>query len=344
MNKKICLVVGASRSGTTMMGRLIGSLGGGYCLPELHFFELFANIGRLDKSLSLSEKTSAITFLISACENGYLNATRPVDQSSVAEVLEALPEESDYIQTYVVTLVWFMDSRNLDYLVDQTPRNIFFYQVLQNRYPDIFCVVNMIRDPRAVLFSYRSKWLQSRLGVEGFEKKEIFRTRVSYDPIVTSYLWRSAVRQSAQNSKKYLNVYYERMVSEPKKFLVEISQKFELGCVDNAQIALDKIELQNSSFSYEGESKGVSTNSINRWSGIQGLSSHELRICEYICKAEMLNNNYTRSVEKYDFKVLFSMVLQLIPTFTRGILMVAVNWRRSKTPLRSMLLRLFGRV
>lgn len=343
MSKKICLIVGASRSGTTFVGRLISSLGGGYCLPELHFFEQFADINRLHEPLTREEIKSAVKALLSACENGYLNTHKPANPVTIRKALESIPDRSDYIKVYVHTLISYMEMMDFDYVVDQTPRNIFFYRILQSRYPEIFCVINMIRDPRSVLFSYRKKWLQTRLGVQGFKKREIFRTLVSYDPIVTSILWRSAVRQSTPDSDTVLNLQYEQFVSKPEVYLAKISQRFRLGDLKNVPLAIDNIKIQNSSFHFEGESTGVSTSSTNRWAGQKGLSSHELKVCELICNAEMEKYDYCRTYGNIGITSYFALVMQLLPTLTRGLIIVMVNRSRSKTPIRSMFLRITGR-
>ena len=75
---------------------------------------------------------------------------------------------------------------------DQTPRNVFYIRDILDAFPEAR-IINMVRDPRAVLLSQKNKWRRRSLGESALPRSEVVRSWSNYHPIVTARIWRGAV-------------------------------------------------------------------------------------------------------------------------------------------------------
>jgi hypothetical protein len=166
---------------------------------------------------------------------------------------------------------------------NNAPQDLFRYKDIKELFPDAKFVV-CIRDIRAFMLSYKGKWKT----VSG----DIYIKRMKnlYHPVVTSFLWKSSMRQVALlkseiPSSDWVIVRYEDLVVEPERVMKEvfktIDEEFDSTFID--------VETHNSS-SVNNE-KGIFSTSVDRW--LTELTPEEIAIGQYIAKNELLWLGYS---------------------------------------------------
>ena len=141
-------ITGNSRSGTTMMSRILGNHEEVFSFQELHFF---------DEQLQSKEITNegAIKLYAKLCSiqrNGYFgnHSTEPFYE----EAKNALGELNDFSEIEVYKKFIFDETKRNHKSIPckQTPQNIFSLNEILANFNDARVVV-MVRDPREVLLS-----------------------------------------------------------------------------------------------------------------------------------------------------------------------------------------------
>jgi hypothetical protein len=211
-------VVGNSRSGTTMMGRILGKHPSVYTFGELHFFGQlcappFSSESRKEEIEKLASQLHCIQ------REGYRTHGNPRrflgEAQSFLESLTTYPETQAALFEAFLHHVAAENGRTIP--CDQTPRNVFYIADILQLYPKAR-IINMIRDPRDVLLSQKRKWKRRFLGGSDMPIKETFRDWVNYHPITISYIWRTAVTAAEQflQHERVTSVYFEELLAHPE--------------------------------------------------------------------------------------------------------------------------------
>src|SRR5215210_2934653 len=147
-------VVGNSRSGTTMMGRVLGQHPDVFTLGEIHFFEQLWSAQGGERSISRTEAARLAARLLCIQRDGYLNQSRPDRFYGEAERLLASLRPRDLVPAKIFEAFLVSEAKKNGKTVpcDQTPRNVFYIGEILALYPEAR-VINMVRDPRDVLLS-----------------------------------------------------------------------------------------------------------------------------------------------------------------------------------------------
>ena len=151
-------VVGNSRSGTTMMGRILGNHDDVFTFGELHFFgQLWSPASSTELDISAATELAAKLFCIQ--REGY--RMHGGHQRFLEEAGQFCESITGYPISPVVLFSEFLRfeaSQNGNSIpCDQTPRNVFYIDEILKSYPQVK-IINMIRDPRDVLLSKKRKW------------------------------------------------------------------------------------------------------------------------------------------------------------------------------------------
>ncbi|GIW73580.1 MAG: hypothetical protein KatS3mg103_0102 [Phycisphaerales bacterium] len=154
---------------------------------------------------------------------------------------------------------------------EKTPRHVFRIDDILGAFPDAQ-VVCMVRDPRAVVASYRD-WKNQ--GGFDFEKdpghKQTLeadhqRARRSYHPVIIASLWNGAMRSALAAHERFggQRVRLERfedLVSDPQAGMGDLLAWLGLP-FDPAVLHMP---MSNSSYERFTEGQGVSKQPIDRW-------------------------------------------------------------------------------
>jgi hypothetical protein len=176
---------------------------------------------------------------------------------------------------------------------EKTPRHVYRIDALLQAFPDAK-VVCLVRDPRAVVASYRD-WhgAADRRDVE--ESAELSadreRTRRSFNVVLMSLLWRGVARASFAAVRKHggerVRIQrFERLADAPETEVRELCAWLGL----EYDPALLEIPVVNSSYATAGA--GVSSEPVARWR--KTLSPDEVAVVQSCCGALMDELGYAR--------------------------------------------------
>ena len=170
---------------------------------------------------------------------------------------------------------------------EKTPRHVFRLTEMLTRYPESKAIF-MLRDPRAVVASYRD-WknqggfdLEKDPGHAQTMAEDEARARRSYHPITISLLWVAAARaaQQAQDRFGFERVRlqrYEAMCDQPE---AELGAIFDwLGIERPASMA--NVPVRNSSYEKFAATGGFVRSAMDRW--MKTLSPAEISVVERSC-------------------------------------------------------------
>jgi omega-hydroxy-beta-dihydromenaquinone-9 sulfotransferase len=304
-SNKIVFVVGNARSGTTMMGRVLGKSKGFHTFGELHFYGMLFDPKSDVKSGELTNNQAAKLYARLVClerEGFFSNIEQSIKygKEGLSQVTKA--SARSYEEVYTLFLFNEAHSHNKIIPCEQTPKNIFFLENILKLPYDIK-VVNMVRDPRDILSSQKRKWKRRSLGVKGIPLQEAIRAWFNYHPITISMIWRSAIREYQSHradSDHILCVKFEDFLSKPsdelEKICAFLNVDFDLEMLSVPQVGSSDVA--------DSSKVGIKSNRINPWKSNGVLLKTEIYICEKICKKEMKEMDYPLTSYKPNIFVL----------------------------------------
>lgn len=298
-------VVGASRSGTAMVRSSLNRHPAVHIAGETHYFDdlRVKMSGRERAPLSPEDRQECEDYFLRLAHRPYGHAGdpagSPLARESLRNAADAIgPGADSYFEAYCKAERQ-LEGRGDDHKRwgEKTPRHVFRLAEILARYPTGQAVV-MVRDPRAVVASYRNWRNQGGFDLEadpGHAEAlvvEEARARASYDPSIASLLWKATVAaadaaRSQFGSDRVLVQRYEDLVQEPEAALRRLADWLSL------EFGPDMLEvpLHNSSFSQFEANAGHSTEPIHRWK--KTLSDREVAVVQMWCRKKMTQLGYT---------------------------------------------------
>ena len=332
---KVLFIVGNSRSGTTMMLRIMGNHPQVYGLNELHFFEQLWSSSDKTKSLSKEEAIQLAGKLLFIQRDGYIGKTNAHKYKNEAEQLIEEMGAQTFYGHEVYTSMMLRETKMNGKLIpcEKTPQNVFYLKEIFELYPQAK-VINMIRDPRAVMLSQKRKWRRRKMGATFITQREVLRLRINYHPITLSRLWNAAVRatKNFNSDPRVMTVHFEDILTTPEKTIRQICQHIE---VDYEPTMLD-IPQASSSNEADSDEKGINKNRAGNWKK-GGLNDTEVFWCQKISGDIMESNDY--HLEKVNSNV-FSKALYAISFPIKLIFAVLLNLNRMKSVVETIKRRL----
>ena len=289
-------VVGNSRSGTTMMGRILGKHPSVYTFGELHFFGQlcappFSSESRKEALEELASQLHCIQ------QEGYRTHGNP--RRFLSEAQSFLERLTPYPETQAAlfeAFLYHVAAENGGTIpCDQTPRNVFYIADILQLYPKAR-IINMIRDPRAVLLSQKKKWKRRFLGGRDLPIKETFRDWVNYHPITISYIWRTAVTAAKQflQHERVTSIYFEELLAHPNATIEYLCDFVGITYTD---AMLQVPQVGSSVAEDQPQQLGINPHRAHRWDSdttTGELSSAEIYLNQTITAALMEIHNYSR--------------------------------------------------
>ncbi len=283
-------VVGYGRSGTTMMGHILGNHPDVYMFRELNFFEKLWD-RKHERPLSISEASDLAARLICINNHGYGNLR---DHSEYEEkgrkIVDSITEKTiSPIQVYETFLRYTATENGKSIPCEQTPGYVFYLREILDIFPEAK-IINMIRDPRDVLVSRKKKWRQYSLRIKPIPLHRTFRTWVHYHPISISFLWKSAVKmaQTFVDDEHVHQLRFEDLLLNPEEEIQKVCDFVGISYRDS----MLEIPIVGSSFLKEQpEEIGIDKNRTSNWQN-GGLNSAELYINQRMTANIMKMYNY----------------------------------------------------
>jgi hypothetical protein len=216
--EKMIFVLGYGRSGTTMMGHILGNHPDVHMFQELNFFEKLWD--RKHKgTLSVAEAIDLTARLICINRHGFAILK---DHSGYLEegkkIIEGIAEKNlTPVEIYVTFLKQTVEQNGKSIPCEQTPGYVFSLDEILKLFPKAK-IINMIRDPRDVMVSWKKKWRQRTLRKEPPPFHVTFRTWIHYHPISRSFLWKAAVKAAQPYVEEGIihQVKFENLLANPE--------------------------------------------------------------------------------------------------------------------------------
>ena len=289
--KKQIFIVGSSRSGTTMMGRILGNHQSVFTFKELHFFgTIWTN--NSDSNLDRKQQIDLLSRLLCIGKNGLFQQDNISDFNDRASTILANKNVSNPLSIYELFLSEITSDNKCFIACDQTPKNMYYLNEILSYFPNAK-VINMVRDQRDVLLSQKNKWKRRFLGASYIPLSEAIRSYINYHPILSARVWNSSLKYSKEfkDNKRVKIVKFEDLLVEPIRIVKELCQFLEIEF--NQEML--KVPVVGSSTQQDTNNQLLIDNSKKeKWKN-GGLNSAEIYL------SQLVSNSMMRKF-KYDLK------------------------------------------
>ena len=330
----IVFVTGASRSGTTVLSRILGKACGATSLNELHFFGSLVPFAECATPLPRERAERAVAMALARHHRDYwVSGPNREERDSAQRIVGGLPPaQATGDRLFAATMDEIRRLTGAAVLCEQTPRNIYYAFHLLEAFPDAH-VVHVVRDPRAVLASQKRRYRMRELGGSNVPVSEVVRLWLNYHPVTMVRLWLSATREaiSIGNHPRVRIVRYEDLVGAPEATVgglcATLGLAYEAGMLDVPHWGSSTVQHRASS--------GLSAASLDKWREI--LDGAEIDYCSRKTAAERAHFGYPESGTaggRWSERALF---LARLPVHLAGT--VLANPRRAAVQLKAMYAR-----
>ena len=316
---KMIFVVGASRSGTSMLNMVLGMNSDVKALNELHYFgDLWSHLNK-NEQMTTEKLSKNATRLLARHFIGYWGgAPTELHCRIAAEIVDGLePHQRNNKDLFPAVMEWIAGDSDVEFVSEQTPRNIFFASEILKSYPNAN-VIQIVRDPRGVLVSQKRRWRRKFMGVKIVPWREVARNWVNYHPITISKLWKKAAKLgiALEAHPRFMQVRYEDIAGNPQE---QISSICEFIGLEYHEGMLNVLEQGSSNRLNVKKSVGISADFVEAWRGI--LTRGEMAYCEKITKIEMEHFGYERLAGNFPLASILLSTL-LFPVHAIGVLLI----------------------
>lgn len=284
-------VTGASRSGTTLVSRILGGHDRILRLRELHYFGEIWDVAQSGRALDAKTVASYAAVLHTRQANGIYHAGRPeeVDLRFGRTLSEEL-RDPDGLAVFLAATRRLAMLAGKQIACEQTPRNIFYGRRLLELDEGIR-MIQMLRDPRAVAASQKNRWRRRKLSVRGVPFSEALRTWSNYHSSTMARLWLKAAKcgEPLRSHPRFMTLRYEDLVTEPES---AVRRLCEFAGVEFNPTMLD-VPVVGSSHEQELGRRGISAHGIDAWRKV--LTPCETRLIEDTCGETMQSHGYALS-------------------------------------------------
>lgn len=270
-NAELLFVTGASRSGTTMLNRVLGSHSDILGMNELHYF---GDIWSPCENDCLSaQKANRLGAWILSRQAGGIWGGGPgqADVERAEQLLRSLPSGATGKDVYAEVVSNIAARAGKRIACEQTPRNIFYAKYILDAYENAR-VIQLIRDPRSVVASQKNRWKRRKLGGRSTPLSEIVRVWMNYHPYTMTKLWMNAANtgEALKGHSRFIQIRFEDLITKPEETIRKLCQfigvDFQAGMLD--------VPIVGSSQRKDEGRKGFSAESVDSWRNV--LSAAEL--------------------------------------------------------------------
>lgn len=285
-------ITGNSRSGTTMMMRVLDNHSQAHSINEPHFFEKLWSPNDAGKKIKRTEAFTLLAKLFTGQRAGFFE---PVSEhvhkyeQEIQDLLGTCGDGCSRMQVYARFMLHETRLAGKQIPCEKTPQNVFYIEEILSNFPNAK-VINMIRDPRAVMLSQKRKWKRRYLGADFITKREMIRLRINYHPVTIAKLWKSAISavQPFEGHKRVYNLRFEDLISSPE------TATRELCTFLNLDYEAEMLQVPHAGSSSEADKKTEKGIKKSRDESFleKGLTPEEISICRSICGKFMDRYNY----------------------------------------------------
>ncbi len=330
-------IVGNSRSGTTMLGRVFGLHSQVHTFAELQYFENVISSDEMDRTVSLPvERLVEIgARLLTTIRHGLFETETKEALKQEATALIEHQNISDPMSLYAAILeMETLSVAGKTIPCEQTPRYLFDTSSILGAFPNAR-FIHIYRDPRSVLLSQKNRWRRGFLAEKRMPLIWILRSWSNYHPYLTSRVWASSMNQaeSLRDDLRFMEVRYEDLLKTPEPILKDLCDHVGIA-FESEMLGVQQI---GSSTQIDRESKqGFDRSRIDAWKN-GGLSRAEIAICERTTRDVLSSRGYTLSDTESGLLGRLALWATLLP---KGSIAAALNFRRFRNLGKTVLRRL----
>jgi hypothetical protein len=329
------MVVGSSRSGTTMMGRVLSRHPCVFTFEELHFFEQLWQPVVPAPEISRDEAVALAARLIATQREGYHHHHGGAGfETEAGAVVDSVPTPCTAPAVYAAFLAAEAAGHGATIACDQTPRNLYYLGEILDLLDGVRAVI-MVRDPRDVLLSQKNRWKRRQLsGADRTTRRNALRAWAGYNPTTISLLWRSGARLAERwkDDRRAVVVRFEDLLAHPEEETRRMCA--QLGLDFEAEM-LDVPRVGSSHQADQPEVRGIDRGAAGRWK--TGLTPTEVWISQRINREAMATHGY--AVEPVRPSVL-GLVAAAFALATKSVLAVVLNAGRARNMIEAARRRL----
>lgn len=288
---KMIFVVGNSRSGTTMLGRILGRSKQVFMFNELHFFEQTWLPELPATEIDLSRALRYIARLMAVQRDGYyVKPDIEKYKQEASQLVELNPGLWTAPRAYAVFVLEESKRHGKSIPCDQTPRNLFYIHEILNYFPNAY-FVHIVRDPRDVLLSQKNRWRRRQFSANKFPLRESIRSWANYHPVTISLLWRSGIKawERSESHPHVIMVRFEDLLENPEGVVQRICS--HIG-IEYSPSMLEVPQIGSSHGKDQPDKLGINKEIAGRWQCADGLDMVDVAICQFILKQEMQKYRY----------------------------------------------------
>lgn len=313
---KPIFVIGSSRSGTTLMAKVLSGNNVVHVFPELHYFE---RLWDDEKDIYIDQKESQALYakLKQAIHEGVFSSKPWQEYLEEQNELTSICGSNNRCTVFDVYRIGLLSetlAQGKSRPCEQTPRNLYYIEQLLNEYPKARVIV-MVRDPRAILFSQMNKWKRKKVrkGKGEIPKIERLRRWANYHPILTSKLWNSSIKVcDAQKSDPRVKIVcFEDLVLKSEFVIREICNFLDLTFSEQMLSVSRSLSPTNSKQESTTilDDNGFDRSVVNRWR--EEIDAADIYWCERINARLMEQHKYTLTGIKPSLPILAITLISL---------------------------------
>jgi len=272
-SRRPIFIVGPSRSGTELTRGILNNHSQIGIAGETHYFDdLRPRLGGGTAALGRDAKTAVIAYFAAVKAHSYgLHDGAPagpaLEPAIIAQAEAAGGSGDAYFAAYCRGVA---AARGKAVWGEKTPRHIFAADEILATFPSAR-IVALVRDPRAVVASYRdwrNRWFAGQAlepALQAAIAREQARVRASYSLPVIALLWAAAARQAARLQARHparvFLLKFEDLLAAPEATIRTLLDWLELAY----EPTMLDVDVVNSSYVDRGARGGVDAHARERW-------------------------------------------------------------------------------
>ena len=276
-------IIGASRSGTTML-RLILNAHPNIAIPdELKYFNSLPHTVDLRAWRTPAMSSESYDSWVKRYFHERQNVLKGVNVEDIIENIRCRATK-DLRAPLSIAMAHYAARHGKKRWGEKTPHNIFYVDVIHDMFP-AGKFIHLVRDPRAVVSSMNcSPYFAHDSAINALNWRHAIRSGVSYFNLI-------------RTSKELLTIRYEDLVSHPETTTRTICE-FVGEEFSSVMLEFHRTSDEEMSGNIRTRSITKPINPTNRIKWMSNLSSHDIRVIESICSAEMQELGYGRGTPK----------------------------------------------
>jgi len=291
-NLPVIFITGNSRSGTTVMMRIMDNHSQIHAINEPHFFEKMWSKSDESKFIDSAKAELLLARLFSGQREGFFEKAEKHRHKFHVEIQALIGDlGKDYTRLDIFSrFLHYETGKNGKRLpCEKTPQNVFYIQEILENFPNAR-IINMVRDPRGVMLSQKRKWKRRQLGANFITRREVVRLRINYHPITISKLWNAALdaAKAFSSEKRVLDLKFEDLVKSPEETVKRLCKFLNLP-FESGMLLVP--HAGSSSVADQQNELGIRIAKPQSWIE-KGLTRTEISVCQDICAEYMLRYGY----------------------------------------------------